>query len=222
MALDIPQTIGAISGLGIAAYGLVDASKPFWGGVSNFGFGHISKAVQPFRAALDASSPTWRDTLRNHWLNGTALEQQKAVAKSLIRLGLNPANAEAMASAGRVDAARFRAAIEHLYQGAQLTTGELNLVGRFDASVDAALDAGYERADQKYRNSARVAAGIVAIALAVWGSWILKASPAEYGLNDFLVALWVGAVAVPLAPVAKDLASSLTAALGSLRAVRGS
>ena len=215
-AIDIPNTIGAIAALGLAAYGLVDASKPFWGGASNFGYKHIKKAVLPFKMALDAASDSWLLTLRNHWLNGTPLEQQKAVAKSLIRLGLSPENAAGLARAGHVDPEKFRVAVEKLHQGADLSTEDVNLFGRFDASVDAALDAGYERADQKYRSSARALAGAVAIALSIWGNFILFGDQA-----DLTTALWVGAVAVPLAPIAKDLASSLSAAMGALKAVRG-
>ena len=223
MAIDIPQTIGAIAALGLAAYGLVDASKPFWGGASNFGFGHIEDAVEPFKAALAAATGSWQLTLHNHWLNGTALELQKAVAKSLIRLGLSPDNAAGLAAAGHVSPAEFVAAVQSLHNGTPLTPAQVNLFGRFDAAVDAALDAGYERADQKYRNSARTLAGAVAIVLSVWGSFLLHDPKATepWGLHDLMTALWVGAVAVPLAPIAKDLASSLSAAMGALKAVRG-
>jgi len=217
--MDISQTIGAIAALGLAAYGLVDATKPFLGGASNFGFGHIKDAVQPFKAALDSASDSWPLTLRNHWLNGTALELQKAVAKSLIRLGLSPANAVDLARAGHVNPEKFRDAVMRLHQGAVLSTEDVNLFGRFDAAVDAALDAGYERADQKYRNSARALAGLFAMLLSVWGMFILKqGAPSS---QDVMTAVLVGAVAVPLAPIAKDLASSLSAAVGALKTVRG-
>jgi hypothetical protein len=38
--------IAAAGALGTAAYGLVDASKAAWGGMSNPGFGYIRDAVQ--------------------------------------------------------------------------------------------------------------------------------------------------------------------------------
>src|ERR1700741_4653600 len=86
----VAGTIGAITAmgaLGTAAFGLVDASKAFFGGVSNFGFGRIEKAVKPFMPSSAAKDDTlvWRDTLRANWINGVPKEDQKAAAKALIR-----------------------------------------------------------------------------------------------------------------------------------------
>jgi len=52
----IVNLVLAAGGLGTAAMGLVDASKAFWGGPSNFGFGHIASALKPFLVALDRRS----------------------------------------------------------------------------------------------------------------------------------------------------------------------
>jgi hypothetical protein len=45
---NILNLIAAVGGLGAAAMGLVDASKAFWGGPSNFGFRYIRAAVERF------------------------------------------------------------------------------------------------------------------------------------------------------------------------------
>ena len=46
----IVKLIAAAGALGTAAFGLVDASKAFWGGMSNPGFGYIRKAVETLLA----------------------------------------------------------------------------------------------------------------------------------------------------------------------------
>jgi hypothetical protein len=70
------------------------------------------------------------------------------------------------------------------------------------------LDEGYERADQRYRNAAKVLAGAFSIVLALFGGWIVGSNP--------LLALFVGIIAVPLAPIAKDLSRTLQAAVKAL------
>ena len=230
---NIANILAAVGALGASAYGLVDLTKACWGGVSNVGFGRITAALTPFQAALDDATvdKSWRETLKAHWLNGTAEADQKATAKGLIRLGLSPANADALSKSGRVDAAAFKTAVTNVENGTPLTPADLNVLGRFDASVDAALDAGYERADQAYRNAARAVAALVAVLLAIAGGALVDAgavkAPVTFDFFDYLfskdggMALTIGIVAVPLAPIAKDLASSLQNAVAAYKAVKG-
>ena len=102
MAIDVPTITGVISAvaaLGTAAFGLVDTLKTLPnGGVSNIGFGTIRKCLHPVAKAFDAIGEVdpW-NTLHANWINGVAEAQQKAVAKSLIHLGLTPKNAPHMA-----------------------------------------------------------------------------------------------------------------------------
>src|SRR5262245_32560916 len=93
---NILNIVAAAGGLGTAAYGRVDASKAVAGGMSNPGFGYIRTAVKPLIGGADgagggatAFGPVQiLATLRANWLNGVAKADQKAKAKSLIRLGL--------------------------------------------------------------------------------------------------------------------------------------
>ncbi|WP_407193244.1 hypothetical protein [Bradyrhizobium sp. STM 3566] len=88
---DIANLIVAAGGLGTAAMGLVDTSKAFAGGPSNFGY--IVDWLKPFLAP-PANNPQASGraqilrTLRANWLNGVPKADQKAKAKSLIHLGL--------------------------------------------------------------------------------------------------------------------------------------
>ena len=145
--LDLPKIVLAIGSLGTAAYGVVDVSKGFGGGISNRGFGDIKKVISQFIPASSAS--------------GSALS----------------------------------------------LTSVLATLPRFDLLLTAVLDQGYQRGDQRYRNTAKLVAVPVAILLALLGAWAI----AGCGLTrlDALRALAAGLVATPLAPMAKDLASAI-------------
>jgi hypothetical protein len=215
---EISDQLVAVAALGTAAFGLVDASKAFWGGISNFGFGHVRKALEPFDPALTAAigaeqrDGDWRSLFRSHWINGRPKEQQKAIATALIQLGLTPETAPALARAGLVDGEKLRAVIEALTYGRELDAEQVNLLGRFKSAVEARMDAAYERADQSYRNAARVAAGFVSVGLAIVAAlWF-------YPGTSLISAALVGVIAVPLAPIAKDVTSGLAAAARAVAA----
>ena len=95
------------------------------------------------------------DTLRANWLNGTALADQKAIAKSLIKLRLNIVNAPELAKATEVDKEKLAVIAAKIASGGTLTQNENDVFGRFDLMLTAILDKGYQRADQSYRNSAK-------------------------------------------------------------------
>lgn len=211
--------IVAVGALGVAAYGLVDATKAFRGGISNRGFGFIETALTPFAPALEEAlggNPgcDWRAVMRSHWVGGRPKEEQKAIAVSLIQLGLNAANAEAIATAGQVSPDELGKIVVALESGTELSPEQLNVLGRFKATIEARIDAAYDRAEQVYRNSARFAAGFVSVALALAAAYLLYGN--QGNPDRYWVALLVGLVAVPLAPIAKDVASALSTAANAL------
>jgi hypothetical protein len=226
--------MAAAGALGTAAYGLVDSSKAIAGGMSNPGFGYIRDALGPMipeqgqgRGAGAFGKKEILATLRANWLNGVAKSDQKAAAKSLIHMLLTPENAARLANATGVDAAGLAAAAQSISGGGQLSREQLNLLGHFDTIVSAILDSGYERADQFYRNVAKLAATLVAMALAGVGGGLIYHSgyptlpiSGYFGSSDFLVALLIGAVSTPLAPIAKDLSTALSTAVGAVSAVK--
>jgi hypothetical protein len=224
----IGDMIGAVGGLGTAAFGLVDAFKAVGGGVSNAGFASIRKALAPLGAALGplGGADPW-DTLRANWINGMAKPDQKAIAKSLIRLGLTVTNAPVLATTTGIDATALTTAVTKVRSGNALDQHDLNILGEFDTIVSACLDAGYEKADQQYRNTAKLYAMIVSIILAIIGGGIIYYSnpghdgPLDYLLSsNFLLALLLGVVATPLAPVTKDLSSALATAVKAVGSAR--
>ncbi|MDI1286095.1 MAG: hypothetical protein PSV46_17045 [Reyranella sp.] len=212
----ILNCIAAAGALGTAAYGLVDATKMVKGGMSNPGFSFIRNAVISIIGPVAASRTVFGPaeiiaTLRANWLNGVSKADQKAAAKALIRLMLTSATAPAMATATGVNAAHLQTAAEHIRDDADITPQDIKTLGAFDVVVSATLDLGYERGDQFYRNSAKVAAAGCAIVLAVGGSYfVYGANPVSSWLP---LAVFIGVVATPLAPIVKDLSSSLSAAV---------
>lgn len=221
--LNLPQIVVAIGSLGTAAYGVVDVSKAFWGGVSNRGFGDIKTVISKFihsqgEAAL--SLPSVLATLYANWLNGMPLGDQKSVAKALIKLNLTSATANDMAVATGVDSNTLKDIAAKLSKGASLIPGsttatensltadQTDVFGRFDLLLSSLLDQGYQRADQCYRNSAKLLAVPVSVTLAVLGTWAFDGR-ISFCDADFWRAVIGGLLATPLAPIAKDVASAL-------------
>jgi hypothetical protein len=227
---NLPQIITAIGGLGTAAAGLVDATKAIpllGGGVNRIGFSGIKRAVTaltPYGNAGGASAnalPQQRilDTLQANWYNGTDIASQKAAAKSLIKLSLNAANAQAMAAATGVDAAILQGVAASIAKGTPLTSPEADVFARFDLIVTALLDEVYQRSDERYRNGTKVFAMLFAIGLAFAGVRMLHAGTATLP-HHFGVAVLVGVLATPLAPIAKDLSTALATAVNTLQLVK--
>lgn len=216
---NLQTAIPGVAALGTAAFGLVDGSKAFRGGISNVGFPFISNALEPFRAALeqiDDQAPF--ATIKANWINAVPKADQKMAARNLIRLGLNPDTAPVLAEQlPGIDGAELAKAVAAITMGQELAQQQLDLLGRFDAFVDSRLDAAFERADQKFRNVARVTAGLVAIILAVLGQAASVGTVWMEG-TQLSAALLVGIVAVPLAPIAKDLTSAITTAVSAFKA----
>jgi hypothetical protein len=213
----LPQIITAIGGLGTAAFGLVDATKALGGGVNHIGFGGIKtliRSLTPGQPVNALSQSNILGTLQANWFNGTDLGSQKAIAKSLIKLNLNPANAAELAKATGVDAATLSTIAANMAASTPLNTTQSDVYGRFDLILTALLDETYQHADNIYRNWTRALAGIVAIVLAIVGNATMT-SPLPTS-----AAVLVGLLATPLAPIAKDLSTALATAVNTLQLVK--
>jgi hypothetical protein len=136
------------------------------------------------------------------------LADQKSIAKALIKLNLNAASASGMAAATGVDPKVLSDIAAKLPTGEALTKPETDAYGRFDLLLSAVLDQGYQRGEQRYRNSAKLLAVPVAILLALLGAWAISNHLTD---SDIWRAVAGGLLATPLAPMAKDLASAIQA-----------
>jgi len=213
---DVGAALAGLSALSTAAFGLLDATKVFEGGPSNFGIGPIRRALLPFRTALANAlgDAGWWPVIRANWIGGVAKADQKAKAQAIIKLGLDSTNAPQIAAATHVDPTALQAAVTKLETGAALSDADLNVLGRMNATIDVLMDAAFEKADQAYRNWCRVLAGLLCVGLAfgVRELWPSGSTP-----PTDMATLIVGLLAVPLAPLAKDLTSGLSAAMQALK-----
>jgi hypothetical protein len=215
----LPQVVTAIGGLGTAAFGMVDATKVFWGGVNHVGFSGIEarvKSLMPTAGQALNALPLADavKTLKGNWFNGTDLSSQKAIAKSLIKLHLDPDNAAALAKATNIDPVLLTTVAGKMSTGVSLVPEESDAYARFDLIVTALLDETYQMADQAYVNGTRALAVVFAVGLAVAGAGVM-----DNGFKGphMLEALIVGLLATPLAPIAKDLSSALATAVNTLQ-----
>lgn len=213
--MDVGQAVTAVGGLGTAAFGLVDASKAVLG-INGIGFGRIQKSVSTLLPSPASAMPAVKilATLKANWMNGTDLGSQKSIAKSLVKLNLNPGNANSLATQTGVDPALLTSVATKIAAGLPLTPAESDVFGRLDLIVTAILDEAYQYGDQVYRNWTRALAAVVAVALALVGNLTLPTP------LDWREALLVGLLATPLAPIAKDAATALATAVNTLQAVK--
>lgn len=104
------------------------------------------------------------------------------------------------------------------------------LAGRFATALDARIHAAFDLADERYETAAKTWAGGVAVLLALLFNWGLADHAAcaaarttacgpMGGVYPWPLALVIGLAAVPLAPVAKDLSTSLQNALTAFKAI---
>lgn len=213
---DVIATIAAMGGLGLAAMALVDALKAVpGGGVSRIGFSHIRKVLRLFdKVLVRAAGAEWESVIMAHWINGRDRDDQVGAIRSLLRLGLNTDTADQLAAIGNVEPVALSKAAGKLTKGSPLSEDEINLIGRVEAAVEARLDAAFDLAEQSYRNNARFLAGVIAVILAVGAGYLLAT---EAKPIDWRVAALIGLLAVPIAPIAKDLVSALTSAAQAVK-----
>ena len=226
----VTTAIAAIGALETAAFGLVDASKLLPGLIPSSGFAFIRKLVAeldppsggtiPRGSALTVSAIT--DTLHANWVNGMALADQKSVTKTLVKLRLNEETAPHLAHLTGVNSGVLTSVAQKLANGQAISQPEMDTYGRFDVLLATFIDRAFQRADQRYRNTAKSAACLVAIVLteaAAYFLGMLGAGGQPVWHNIGLAAV-VGLIATPLAPVAKDLASALNTAATAVQSVK--
>ncbi len=224
---NIINLIGAAAGLGTASMGLVDASKAVAGGPSRFGFGFIAKAIKPFLDAGTSDRMIFGNldvirTLQANWINGVAIGEQKARARSLIHLLMTPENAAKFAALTGTDQDALTALMAQ-DKGARTADpgpAAIQALGHFDAVLSAILDEAFQRADQRYRNASKACAMGVSVGLSLLVANLIGAEPQSLQWSWSWPAFLIGLCATPLAPVAKDLTSSLQAASGALKIIK--
>jgi hypothetical protein len=226
----LSQIITAIGGLGTAAFGLVDAAKAGFRFINRIGLKHLHETVAslspdqnvaglPHRPLNALPRKNILETVEANWVNGNDLASQKAIAKSLIKLHISPGNAAKLAERTNVDTDVLVSVAKKTVDGTALEQKESDVLARFDLIVTALLDEAYQLSDQVYRNATRGLAALVAVLLAMAGGWCLDGN-SFWVSKDLGLAVLVGLLATPLAPIAKDLSSALGAAVNAMQVVK--
>ncbi len=237
--------ISAVGALGLAAFGVTEAlgkalafSIPgraedgAYYGLSYTGLRTVRKMVKPLRPALsraygagymqiiaqqyraDRSSGRAPDTIRQGVRLGLPFLDLKAATDLISAIwDMERRHAESLAVALQAEPV----ASSNPPPEGQKTPGPPDqmqaLAGRFSTALDTRVNAAFALAEERYEARAKLIAGVVAVGL----SYAFNAG-LHTGLDWEVVGL-VGLVAVPLAPVAKDLSSSLQDGLTAFKSI---
>jgi hypothetical protein len=243
---DIPVLISAVGALGLAAMGVVEALgkallvfDPLWIRRRGLPFGLPYAGYRKVRRLLIAVGPAleiaygdkYAAIIAGQYRAGRGSSQAPDMIRQGVRLGLpylshDDAKRVVKAIWGMPDkhTERFVQAILKVQPPAGAPAPlEAGLAGRFSTALDTTVQAVFDSAEQVYQSWARCWAGIasVVLSLAYYGA-IAQHPPASdgKGLAGWFFAGIVGLAAVPLAPVAKDLSTSLSQALTALGQTR--
>lgn len=195
----------AVGALGTASFGIVEGLK--WTIVGLSGFRQIRKLLgDPVMEALRvAYGPEYMSLLKAQYRANRISGDLPRSLRQGARVGLTPSTAEALANqVGVVSKAELKTVAAALQKGKNLTDSQRNVLGRYELALDARIDAALALANDKYIGYIRVLASVVSIGIA------LAVRQAAGG--EWLTAVIVGVAAVPIAPIAKDLASALQSA----------
>ncbi len=208
----LPMLIAAVGAIGTAAMAVVEKLK----GTTSLG----EAGFDVLRARL---GPLWETLLvafgreAEGVLRGAYRGDDADLARLLrqgVRIGLTAENAPTVATTlGSVDPAALAEAVRVALEGGMATTAQRALIARYEAAADARIDGAVQASHDRYEALMRLSAALVAVGLTLFAA----AALGRLGDGgDLLRAVFVGVVAVPIAPVAKDLADGLQSALAAI------
>ncbi len=196
-------------------------------GLPFVGYPCVRAVATQFREALTfVHGPQFDLILAQQYRNGRSSGQAPDTIRQAVRLALPLMPADAAAQVvnsvwgmGEESSRKLVAALQAEKSGAEAPVGEdeaVTLAQRFALALDNRVSAAFSLAEERYQAVAKLSAGIAAVVLAVVFNAGMEANGDGYPL---FLALIIGAAAVPLAPIAKDLASALTDALKAWKQV---
>lgn len=208
----------AAGGLGVAAYGVVDGAK-YIRHIGLIGYRQITTQLSPLMEAIRRAygNETAR-LLEAQYRGGRAQGELPRSLRQGYRIGLPGLPAEEIRrvadSVGVAQPEAIVSAAAKLRTGATLEPTEREALSRFEVAVDARIEAALCLAESDYVASTKLMAGFLAVLIAVIVGWLIQQ---EIGPHWPVAAVLVGLVAVPVAPVAKDLATAVGEAARALR-----
>lgn len=229
MILDLTQFILASGAVGTASMAIAEGSKSVR--IKPFGFGRVIKDLSWAEGALKvAYGNNHEDLLKSLYRTGRSKGDLPRILRQGIRIGMNKENAKNMAQGvGSIDPVKLSEIAGAIEEPKDLDENQKKLIGRFEIAADARIEAALAMAERAYTNGIRLIAFLIAIILsqgAAAGIFYSQetttaANFAEtYKFETFIVALIVGLTAVPLAPIAKDIATGLQSAAKAVRSAK--
>lgn len=210
---EVSDLILAAGGVGTAAMGIVETMKASW--LPAIGFNKLDTDLKWADDAYQkAYGSSYSQMLESLFRNGRGTGDLPRVLRQGVRIGLRPENAEAMAGALSVQPGNLKSVVEKVASGTKLSDEEKNVLGRFEVSADARIDAALSLAETAYVNGVRGRAFVVAFLLSFAAALTLHL--AGETKDVFLGAAIVALVSVPLAPIAKDVAKGFQAAASAI------
>ncbi|GJQ57583.1 MAG: hypothetical protein D8M57_19750 [Candidatus Scalindua sp. AMX11] len=202
--LDLAQFTLAAGAVGTAAMGIAEGFKSVK--MRPIGFSKLEKSINWADAALIKAYGNERMMLlESLYRSNRSSGDLPRILRQGVRIGLDEQNAVEMenillgADRNQLPAVAKKAAI-----GKELEQEEQNILGRFEVAADARIDAALSLAERAYINGIRLRAFIIALSLSLSAAFTIK--PDKEGIVAGLI---VGLVAVPLAPIAKDVADGI-------------
>lgn len=217
LGASIGDIVIAIGALGTAAYGIVDGFK-FFRGWAAAGFRRIQDTLGTavYQSLEIAYGTDFEKILTSQYIKDRTKGDIVQSLRQGTRVGLTPENAGTMArSLGiQINPDKLTVIAQKIATGGTLNSSERNILSRFELAVDARIDAALSLAETRYVATMQLRASIVAISLAFAATYFMETTSnvATVNSSDFLLAFVVGVMAVPIAPIAKDVASGLQSA----------
>ncbi len=241
----VPTYVAAVGALGVAAFGVVEALGktlfvfPIPGtrvrlGLPYVGFNRVDALLKLVGPAMETSyGRDYRMIVRQQYRAGRSSGQAPETIRQGVRLGLPFLSKTAAEGVihdvwGLPPDAAERLAIALTTPvpvpppaGAAAPPAALPdqaLAARFATALDTRVKAAFDLAEQVYQTRAQFWAAVIAVGLSL--GYHAATMKNVLDLGEWGIALLVGLVAVPLAPAAKDLSSSLSDALSALGKLR--
>ena len=209
---DLPTLALATGALGTAAFGIVEALK--W--TRTVGLAGFSTAWARLGALtqtlVTAYGPTAKETIGDRY-RGDATELTRMLRQG-VRVGLTPGNAESVATfLGTINGPALRVVLEKRDTGTLVTDADRAILARYELAADARIDAALTVAQVNYTGTARILAMFASLIMALVAFFAMDEPKPHWSW-----ALIIGVAAVPIAPIAKDVAAGLSAAARALKA----
>lgn len=208
---EVSDFLIAAGAVGTAAMGIVEGAKSVR--FPPIGFGFLLKQLQwSFSALQVAYGDQYKKLIESLYRISGSGDLARTLRQG-IRIGLNEENAADLSQniLGKSDGTLTEIA-KKINTGENLEPQEKNFLSRFELAVDARIEGALALGERAYANGIRLCAFIVAIGLAQAAALLLKLQ------DGFITALIVGLIAVPIAPIAKDIVKGFQSAATALSA----